>query len=49
MPKVLFQLYLDVEQFEYIKRLSEETDRPRAAIVRDMVKKEMEEKGDARK
>ena len=41
MPKVLFQLYIDVKQFEYIKKLSEETGRSRAAIVRDLIKKEM--------
>ena len=41
MPKMLFQLYIDVRQFEYIKKLSEETGRSRAAIVRDMIKKEM--------
>jgi len=41
MPKVLFQLYIDVRQFEYIKKLSEETGRSRAAIVRDLIKKEM--------
>lgn len=41
MPKVLFQLYIDVKQFEYIKKLSEKTGRSRAAIVRDLIKKEM--------
>jgi predicted DNA-binding protein len=41
MPKVLFQLYIDVKQFEYIKKLSEETGRSRAAIIRDLIKKEM--------
>ena len=44
MPKVLFQLYIDVKQFEYIKKLSEETGRSRAAIVRDLIKKEMKKK-----
>ena len=44
MPKVLFQLYIDVRQFEYIKKLSEETGRSRAAIVRDLIKKEMKKK-----
>lgn len=44
MPKVLFQLYIDVEQFNYIYKLAEETGRSRAAIVRDLIKKEMEVK-----
>jgi predicted DNA-binding protein len=44
MPKVLFQLYIDVKQFEYIKKLSEETGRSRAAIIRDLIKKEMKKK-----
>jgi predicted DNA-binding protein len=37
MPKMLFQLYIDVRQFEYIKKLSEETGRSRASLVRDMI------------
>jgi len=37
MPKVLFQLYIDIEQFNYIKGLSDETGWSRAAIVREMV------------
>ncbi len=41
MPKVLFQLYIDVKQFNYICKLAEETGRSRAAIVRDLIKKEM--------
>ena len=43
MPKVLFQLYIDVEQFEYIKEKAEETGRSRAAIVRDLIKKQIKE------
>lgn len=41
MPKMLFQLYIDVRQFEYIKKLSEETGRSRASLVRDMIEKEI--------
>ncbi len=43
MPKVLFQLYIDVEQFEYIKEKAEETGRSRAAIVRDLIQKQIKE------
>ncbi len=43
MPKVLFQLYIDVKQFEYIKKLSEETGRSRAAIIRDLIQKQIKE------
>ena len=41
MPKMLFQLYIDIRQFEYIKKLSEETGRSRASLVRDMIEKEI--------
>jgi hypothetical protein len=43
MPKVLFQLYIDVEQFQYVKDKAEEAGRSRAAIVRDLIKKQMKE------
>lgn len=37
MPKVLFQLYIDTTQFDYIKKKSKETGRARAALVREMI------------
>lgn len=37
MPKVLFQLYIDVEQFNTIAQKAEETGRSRAAIVREWI------------
>jgi len=46
MPKMLFQLYIDIRQFEYIKKLSEETGRSRASLVRDMIEKEMKEENE---
>jgi hypothetical protein len=44
MPKMLFQLYIDIRQFEYIKKLSEETGRSRASLVRDMIEKEIKKR-----
>ncbi len=43
MPKVLFQLYLDIDQFKYIQKKSEKTKLSRAAIVREWVEKGMKE------
>jgi len=37
MPKVLFQLYIDVEQFNYIDQKSKQTGHSRAALVREMI------------
>ncbi len=37
MPKVLFQIYLDPVQYNYIKKKSEETGRSRAALTREMI------------
>lgn len=36
-PKVLFPLYMEIEQHAYITRKSEETGKPKAAIVREWV------------
>ena len=44
MPKVLFQLYIDVEQFNYIRKLADESGESRASIVRELIRKEMEVK-----
>ncbi len=38
-PKVLFPVYIDVEQHEYISRKAEDTGRPKAAIVREWIEK----------
>ena len=43
MRKVLFQLYVDAEQLDYIAKKSEETGRARAAIVRDWIDAQMKE------
>ncbi len=37
MPKILFQLYIDKAQHNYIKKVSEETGRSRASIVRESI------------
>ena len=44
MKKTLFQLYLDPDQQDYITKESEKTGRSRAAIVRNLIKKEMEKR-----
>jgi len=38
MRKVLFNLYLDPDEFDFIAMKSAKTGKPRAAIVRDLVK-----------
>ena len=48
MPKVLFPVYIELEQLNYIAKKSKETGRPKAAIVREWIEKcqqEEEEKG----
>ncbi len=35
--KVMFQLYLELRQLNYIEKLSKETGRSRASIVREMI------------
>jgi predicted DNA-binding protein len=47
MSKVLFQLYIDPDQQDYIAKESEKTGRSRAAIVRDLIQKEMEKAKEA--
>jgi len=42
MAKKLFQLYLDKDQVEYIRRLADKSGESRASIVRELIKKEME-------
>ena len=37
MPKVLFGLYLDIEQYEHISREAARLQRSRASIVREMI------------
>ncbi len=51
MPKVIFPLYIEVEQLEYINKKSRETGRPKAAIVREWIErcKREEEELDSRK
>ena len=44
MPKVLFQLYIDVKQFEFVKEESQKTGKSRAQIVREIIEKERKEK-----
>ena len=44
MPKVLFQLYIDVDQYNYVARKSKETGRSRASIVRELIKESMKQK-----
>ncbi len=46
MPKVLFQLYIEVEQHEYITKKSEALDISRAAFVRELIQKEMKIQGE---
>lgn len=41
MPKVLFQLYIEVEQFQYISKKAKEMGRSRAALVREMIAEKM--------
>lgn len=43
MPKVLFQLYLDIEQFHYIEKKAKEMGCSRAALVREMIAEKMKE------
>ncbi len=43
MNKILFQLYIEPEQYNYIKNKSEETGRSRAAITREIIDKFREE------
>lgn len=35
MPKVLFQLYIDTKQYDYIVQKAREEGRSRAALVRE--------------
>jgi hypothetical protein len=42
IAKKLFQLYLDEDQVEYIRKLADESGESRASIVRELIKKEME-------
>ncbi len=37
MPKVLFQLYIDTAQYNYLAQKSKEDGRSRAAIVREAI------------
>ena len=48
MPKMLFQLYIDVEQFNHIEQKAKETGRSRASIVREYIEwaREKEKKSD---
>ncbi len=39
MPKVLFPVYIEVETLNYLNKKSEETGRPKAAIVREWIEK----------
>lgn len=41
MPKVLFQLYIDVTHFNYIDKKAKETGRSRAALVREMIEEQI--------
>ena len=43
MPKVLFQLYIEVEQFQYVDKKAKEKGRSRAALVREMIAEKMKE------
>lgn len=42
MPKMLFQLYLDSDQREFVIQQAEKTGWSRAEVVRDLIRKEME-------
>ena len=44
MPKILFQLYIDIDQFDYVAEKAKKTDRSRASIVREAI--EQMRKGD---
>lgn len=43
IPKVLFPFYMDVKQFEYLTKKSEETGWSKASIMREWVDKCIEE------
>lgn len=38
MPKMLFQLYIDPSQYDYIVKKAREEGKSRAALVRDAIK-----------
>jgi len=37
MPKVLFQMYIDKKQRDYIMKKSEDTGKSRALIIREVI------------
>lgn len=37
MPKVLFQLYINIKQFNYIKKKANDTGKSRAQIAREAI------------
>lgn len=45
MAKVLFPLYLEPHQFEYIDKLAKESGNSRASVVRGMIEKDQRGRG----
>jgi len=49
MQKKLFQLYIDIDQYEYVKEKANKTGRSRAGVVRDIIEAHRRAEGSAAK